>query len=59
MKLRYEVVDEYNESIRFFATKHEAEAHCKLDMSFYIKVHQRVKPNPFKEAYTRLGPCLF
>lgn len=59
MKLRFEVRDEYNEIVRCFATKQEALAHCKLDPSFWVKVNQKVKPNPFKEAWERLGECLF
>lgn len=59
MKLRYEVMDEYNQSVRCFATKQEAEAHCKLDKSFWIKVNPVKKRNLFREAFERLGECRF
>ena len=59
MKLRYEVRDEYNEIVRYFATKQEAEAHKKLDPSFWIKFNKVPKHNLFREAYERLGSCLF
>ena len=59
MKLRFEVRDEYNEIVRCFASKQEAQNHCKLDSGFYLKVNQQVKPNPFIEAWDRLGDCLF
>jgi len=59
MKLRYEVRDEYNEIVRCFATLGEAEAHCKLDRGFWIKATKLPKRNLFREAYERLGQCLF
>ena len=59
MKLRYEVRDEYNEIVRCFASKQEAQAHCKLDPSFWIKTNKIAKPNPFRTAWERLGECLF
>lgn len=59
MKLRYEVRDEHNEIVRCFATMQEAEAHKKLDPSFWIKFNKVPKRNLFREAYERLGPCLF
>lgn len=59
MKLRYEVRDEYNEIVRCFASKQEAQAHCKLDPSFWLKVNPRVKRNLFKEALEKVGECLF
>ena len=59
MKLRYEVRDEYNEIVRCFATKQEAEAHKKLDPSFLVKFNKVPKRNLFREAYERLGSCLF
>ena len=51
MKLRFEVRDEYNEIVRCFASKQEAQAHCKLDPSFYLKVNQQVSQTRLK----RLG----
>jgi len=59
MKLRYEVRDEWGEVVRMFATKQEAQAHCKLDPTFWVKVNPKVKRNLFREAYERLGACLF
>jgi hypothetical protein len=59
MKLRFEVRDEYNEIVRCFTSKQEAQNHCKLDSGFYLKVNQQVKPNPFRQAWERLGECLF
>jgi hypothetical protein len=59
MKLRYEVRDEYNEIVRCFASKQEAQAHCKLDPSFWIKTNKIAKPNLFREALERAGECLF
>jgi len=59
MKLRYEVRDEYNELVRCFATKQEAQSHCKLDPSFWIKVNPVKKRNLFREALERLGECRF
>lgn len=59
MKLRYEVRDEHNEIVRCFATKQETEAHKKLDPSFWIKFNRLPKRNLFREAYERLGSCLF
>ena len=59
MKLRYEVMDEYSQSVRCFATKQEAEAHCKLDSSFWIKINPIKKRNLFREAFERLGECRF
>ena len=59
MKLRYEVRDEHNEIVRCFATRGEAEAHCKLDRGFWVKFTKLPKRNLFREAYERLGSCLF
>ena len=59
MKLRYGVRDEQNEIVRCFASKQEAEAHNKLDPSFWIKYNKVPKRNLFREVYERLGSCLF
>lgn len=59
MKLRYEVRDEWGEIVRTFATKQEAQNHCKLDKSFWVKVNPKVKRNLFKEALEKVGECLF
>ncbi len=59
MKLRYEVLDEFNEVVRCFATKQEAEAHCKLDRGFWVRFTKLPKRNLFREALERLGECLF
>jgi hypothetical protein len=59
MKLRYEVLDEFNEPVRCFANRSEAEAHCKLDRGFWIKFNKVPKRNLFREALERLGECRF
>ena len=59
MKLRYEVRDEHNEIVRCFASKQEAEVHKKLDASFWVKFNKVPKRSLFREAYERLGSCLF
>jgi hypothetical protein len=59
MKLRYEVRDEWGEVVRMFATKQEAQAHCKLDPSFWIKTNKIAKRNLFREALEKVGECLF
>jgi hypothetical protein len=59
VKLRYEVRDEYNELVRCFATKQEAEAHKKLDPSFWMKTNKIAKRNLFREALEKVGECLF
>lgn len=59
MKLRYEVMDEFNEPVRCFASRSEAEAHRRLDPSFWIKFNKLPKRNLFREALERLGECRF
>jgi len=59
MKLRYEVRDEHNEIVRCFASRQEAQAHCKLDPSFWMKTNKIAKRNLFREALEKVGECLF
>lgn len=52
-------MDEFNEPVRCFASRSEAEAHRRLDPSFWIKFNKVPKRNLFREALERLGECRF
>jgi hypothetical protein len=56
--MRYEVLDETNEVLRKFATKHEAEYFKRLDNELWIRVLPRVKTDPYGNAMARLGLAL-
>jgi hypothetical protein len=56
--MRYEVLDETNEVLRKFATKHEAEYFKRLDNELWIRVLPKVKTDPYGNALARLGLAL-
>jgi hypothetical protein len=56
--MRFEVLDENNEVLRKFATKHEAEYFKRLDNELWIKVLPKPVIDTYGTALARLGLAL-
>lgn len=57
--MRYEVLDESNEVLRKFATKHEAVYFARIDDQLWIRVLPKPKNDTYGTALIVLGLALF
>ena len=57
--MRYLVIDESNEVLRKFATKHEAQYFIKERPELWIQTLPKVKTDRYALALNQLGYCLF
>lgn len=58
-QMRFDVRDELGDTIRRFATKHEAQHFAALDPDLWVYTRPRIKEqDPCTTAYSLLGPAL-